>query len=98
MIDLINVPQDDKFQVITEHDRTDLNYAESYLLPRCCEAPRATDRSLRSDPSRSRHTLPECDAPTFQAGADPQALDRHQHDAEGWMAVVSTMRSRRASS
>jgi len=31
MIDLINVPQDDKFQVITEHDRDDLNYAESYL-------------------------------------------------------------------
>ena len=31
MIELINVPQDDKFQVITEHDRTDLNFAESYL-------------------------------------------------------------------
>lgn len=31
MIDLINVPQDDKFQVITEHDRGDLNHAESYL-------------------------------------------------------------------
>ena len=31
MIDLINVPQNDKFQVITEHDRGDLNYAESYL-------------------------------------------------------------------
>jgi len=31
MIELINVPQNDKFQVITEHDRDDLNYAESYL-------------------------------------------------------------------
>jgi len=31
MIDLINVPHDDKFQVITEHDRDDLNFAESYL-------------------------------------------------------------------
>lgn len=31
MIDLINVPQDDKFQVITEHDHGDLNHAESYL-------------------------------------------------------------------
>ena len=31
MIELINVPQDDKFQVITEHDRADLNFAESYL-------------------------------------------------------------------
>jgi phenylpyruvate tautomerase PptA (4-oxalocrotonate tautomerase family) len=31
MIELINVPRDDKFQVITEHDRTDLNFAESYL-------------------------------------------------------------------
>jgi 4-oxalocrotonate tautomerase len=30
MIDVINVPNDDKFQVITEHDRDDLNYAESY--------------------------------------------------------------------
>jgi phenylpyruvate tautomerase PptA (4-oxalocrotonate tautomerase family) len=30
MIDLINVPRDDKFQIITEHDRGDLNYAESY--------------------------------------------------------------------
>ena len=31
MIDLINVPRDDKFQVITEHDRDDLNFAGSYL-------------------------------------------------------------------
>ena len=31
MIDLINVPLNDKFQVIIEHDRGDLNYAESYL-------------------------------------------------------------------
>jgi 4-oxalocrotonate tautomerase len=31
MIDLINVPQDDKFQVITEHDRDELNVPESYL-------------------------------------------------------------------
>ena len=31
MIELINVPQDDKFQVITEHDRAEMNFAESYL-------------------------------------------------------------------
>jgi len=31
MIDLINVPKDDKFQVITEHDPEDLNFADSYL-------------------------------------------------------------------
>ncbi|MBR0799678.1 tautomerase family protein [Bradyrhizobium jicamae] len=31
MRDLINVPEDDKFQVITEHDPGDLNHAESYL-------------------------------------------------------------------
>jgi 4-oxalocrotonate tautomerase len=31
MIDLINVPKDDKFQVITEHAPEDLNFAESYL-------------------------------------------------------------------
>ncbi|QOZ27879.1 tautomerase family protein [Bradyrhizobium sp. CCBAU 51753] len=31
MTDLINVPENDKFQIITEHDRGDLNYAESYL-------------------------------------------------------------------
>ena len=31
MIDLINVPKDDKFQVITEHDRENLNFSESYL-------------------------------------------------------------------
>ena len=37
MIALINVPQDDKFQVITEHDREDLNHAESYLGNRYSE-------------------------------------------------------------
>jgi len=37
MIELINVPQDDKFQVITEHDRDDLNYAENYLGNRYSE-------------------------------------------------------------
>ncbi|MGF6312455.1 4-oxalocrotonate tautomerase [Bradyrhizobium sp. i1.8.4] len=31
MRDVINVPENDKFQIITEHDRGDLNYAESYL-------------------------------------------------------------------
>ena len=31
MTDLINVPKDDKFQVITEHAPEDLNFAESYL-------------------------------------------------------------------
>ena len=31
MIDVINVPDDDKFQVITEHDRDNLNFAETYL-------------------------------------------------------------------
>lgn len=31
MIEVINVPHDDKFQVITEHDRDDLNFAESDL-------------------------------------------------------------------
>jgi phenylpyruvate tautomerase PptA (4-oxalocrotonate tautomerase family) len=31
MIEVINVPENDKFQVITEHDRDDLNFAESYL-------------------------------------------------------------------
>jgi len=31
MTDLINVPKDDKFQVITEHERDDLNFAGSYL-------------------------------------------------------------------
>jgi len=31
MRDLINVPEDDKFQVITEHDSGDLNHADSYL-------------------------------------------------------------------
>ncbi|HUD87883.1 MAG TPA: tautomerase family protein [Xanthobacteraceae bacterium] len=31
MIDLINMPEGDKFQVITEHDPQDLNFAESYL-------------------------------------------------------------------
>ena len=28
---VINVPKDDKFQVITEHDRDGLNFADSYL-------------------------------------------------------------------
>jgi len=37
MIDLISVPLNDKFQVITEHDRGDLNYAESYLGNRYSE-------------------------------------------------------------
>jgi 4-oxalocrotonate tautomerase len=37
MIDLIDVPQGDKFQVITEHDRDDLNFAESYLGNRYSE-------------------------------------------------------------
>jgi phenylpyruvate tautomerase PptA (4-oxalocrotonate tautomerase family) len=37
MIDLITVPDDDKFQVITEHDRGDLNVAESYLGNRYSE-------------------------------------------------------------
>jgi 4-oxalocrotonate tautomerase len=31
MVDLINVPNDDKFQVITEHAAQDVNVAESYL-------------------------------------------------------------------
>jgi 4-oxalocrotonate tautomerase len=31
LIDVINVPKDDKFQVITEHAPEDLNFAESYL-------------------------------------------------------------------
>ena len=31
MTDIINVPADDKFQVITEHPREELNYAPSYL-------------------------------------------------------------------
>ena len=31
MTDLINVPRNDKFQVITEHDRDGLNFADSYL-------------------------------------------------------------------
>jgi 4-oxalocrotonate tautomerase len=31
MVDLINVPKDDKFQVITEHAPEDLNFAASYL-------------------------------------------------------------------
>jgi len=37
MIDLINVPVDDKFQVITEHEREDLRFAESYLGNRYSE-------------------------------------------------------------
>ena len=31
MLDLINVPKNDKFQIITEHAPEDLNFAESYL-------------------------------------------------------------------
>ena len=31
MVDLINVPKDDKFQIMTEHAPEDLNFAESYL-------------------------------------------------------------------
>jgi phenylpyruvate tautomerase PptA (4-oxalocrotonate tautomerase family) len=31
MVDLINVPKDDKFQVITEHAPEEMNFPESYL-------------------------------------------------------------------
>jgi 4-oxalocrotonate tautomerase len=31
MVNVINVPNDDKFQVITEHAPEDLNFSESYL-------------------------------------------------------------------
>lgn len=31
MTETINVPKDDKFQVITEHAQEDLNHAQSYL-------------------------------------------------------------------
>lgn len=31
MTETINVPKDDKFQVITEHEPNDLNFPESYL-------------------------------------------------------------------
>jgi phenylpyruvate tautomerase PptA (4-oxalocrotonate tautomerase family) len=31
MIDIINVPADDKFQIITEHPPEEFNYAPSYL-------------------------------------------------------------------
>ena len=31
MIDIIDVPTDDKFQIITEHQPDELNYAPSYL-------------------------------------------------------------------
>jgi 4-oxalocrotonate tautomerase len=31
MLDLINVPKDDKYQIITEHTAEDLNLTESYL-------------------------------------------------------------------
>ncbi len=31
MLDVINVPKDDKFQIITEHAPDELNFAESYL-------------------------------------------------------------------
>jgi phenylpyruvate tautomerase PptA (4-oxalocrotonate tautomerase family) len=30
MVDVINVPKDDEFQVITEHAREDLSFAENY--------------------------------------------------------------------
>ena len=31
MLDIINVPKDDKFQVITEHAPEEMNFAEGYL-------------------------------------------------------------------
>jgi 4-oxalocrotonate tautomerase len=31
MLDIINVPKDDKFQIITEHNPEDLNFADTYL-------------------------------------------------------------------
>jgi phenylpyruvate tautomerase PptA (4-oxalocrotonate tautomerase family) len=31
MVDVISVPKNDKFQIITEHAPEDLNFAESYL-------------------------------------------------------------------
>jgi 4-oxalocrotonate tautomerase len=31
MLDIINVPKDDKFQVITEHAPAEMNFAEGYL-------------------------------------------------------------------
>ena len=31
MVDVINVPENDKFQVITEHELEELNFAESYM-------------------------------------------------------------------
>jgi phenylpyruvate tautomerase PptA (4-oxalocrotonate tautomerase family) len=31
MVDVINVPENDKFQVITEHAPEELNFAESYM-------------------------------------------------------------------
>ena len=31
MVDLINVPKDDKFQVITEHAPEEMNFPQSYL-------------------------------------------------------------------
>jgi len=31
MVDVINVPNNDKFQIITEHAPEDLNFSESYL-------------------------------------------------------------------
>jgi 4-oxalocrotonate tautomerase len=31
MLDIINVPRDDKFQIITEHDPEELNFADTYL-------------------------------------------------------------------
>ena len=37
MIEVINVSHNDKFQVITEHDGDDLNFAEDYLGNCCSE-------------------------------------------------------------
>jgi 4-oxalocrotonate tautomerase len=31
MLDVINVPKDDKFQIITEHNPEELNFADAYL-------------------------------------------------------------------
>jgi 4-oxalocrotonate tautomerase len=31
MVDVINVPKNDKFQIITEHNPEELNFADSYL-------------------------------------------------------------------
>lgn len=31
MVDILKAPQDDKFQILTEHPPSDLNFAKSYL-------------------------------------------------------------------